>query len=152
MRDPQNFAEIKTFYIQPPLNSTNATLDSHLSAAISKQLIDKGLTPSSEDNADVTVGYLPTTATKEDGTTLNVGLGTGRFGRSGGISLGSVFSIPVGEQTSLHQGLQIDVVKDGTFIYSASGAVELEANDSISMQNKLDELVIKLLEQYPSNR
>jgi hypothetical protein len=66
--------------------------------------------------------------------------------------LGSIFSIPVGEQTTLQQGLQIDMVKDGTFVYSASGAVELESKDSISIQNKLDELVIKLLEQYPSNR
>ena len=58
----------------------------------------------------------------------------------------------MGEQTTLQQGLQIDMVKDGKFIYSASGAVELESKDSISIQNKLDELVVKLLEQYPAKR
>ena len=79
-------------------------------------------------------------------------MGTGSFGRSGGISLGSIFSIPVGEQTTLQQGLQIDMVKDGKFIYSASGVVELESKDSISIQNKLDELVIRLLEQYPPKK
>jgi len=152
MDETQNFSDIKTFYIQPPLNPINATLANHLSSAITQRLIEKGLTPSSEEDADIAVGYLPSTTTKEDGTTLNLGLGTGSYGRSGGISLGSIFSIPVGEQTTLQQGLQIDMVKDGTFVYSASGAVELESKDSISIQNKLDELVIKLLEQYPSNR
>lgn len=148
--DTQNFADIKTFYVQSPLNPINETLANHLSSTITERLIAKGLTPSVEDNADVSVGYLPSTTTKEDGTTLNLGLGTGSFGRSGGISLGSIFSIPVGEQTSLQQGLQIDIVKDGKFIYSASGIVELESKDSISIQKKLDELVTTLLEQYPT--
>lgn len=149
--DTQNFADIKTFYIQSPLNPINETLANHLSSTITERLVTKGLTPTTENEADVSVGYLPSTTTKEDGTTLNLGLGTGTFGRSGGISLGSIFSIPVGEQTSFQQGLQIDIVKDGKFIYSASGSVELESKDSISIQKKLDELVIKLLEQYPSS-
>ena len=148
--DSQNFADIKTFYIQAPLNPINETLANHLSSTITERLITKGLTPTTENEADVSVGYLPSTTTKEDGTTLNLGLGTGTFGRSGGISLGSIFSIPVGEQTSFQQGLQIDIVKDGKFIYSASGSVELESKDSISIQNKLDELVTSLLEQYPA--
>ncbi|CAB9494864.1 DUF4136 domain-containing protein [Alteromonas macleodii] len=148
--DTQNFADIKTFYIQAPLNPINETLANHLSSTITERLITKGLTPTTENEADVSVGYLPSTTTKEDGTTLNLGLGTGTFGRSGGISLGSIFSIPVGEQTSFQQGLQIDIVKDGKFIYSASGSVELESKDSISIQNKLDELVTSLLEQYPA--
>lgn len=149
--DSQNFADIKTFYIQAPLNPINETLANHLSSTITQRLITKGLTPTAEDEADVSVGYLPSTTTKEDGTTLNLGLGTGTFGRSGGISLGSIFSIPVGEQTSLQQGLQIDIVKDGRFIYSASGSVELESKNSISIQKKLDELVTALLEQYPTS-
>ncbi|MHC6646241.1 DUF4136 domain-containing protein [Alteromonas sp. HB246098] len=148
--DTQNFADIKTFYIQAPLNPINETLANHLYSTITERLITKGLTPTTENEADVSVGYLPSTTTKEDGTTLNLGLGTGTFGRSGGISLGSIFSIPVGEQTSFQQGLQIDIVKDGKFIYSASGSVELESKDSISIQNKLDELVTSLLEQYPA--
>ncbi|MDY6977967.1 MAG: DUF4136 domain-containing protein [Pseudomonadota bacterium] len=148
--DTQNFADIKTFYIQAPLNPINETLANHLSSTITERLITKGLTPTTENDADVSVGYLPSTTTKEDGTTLSLGLGTGTFGRSGGISLGSIFSIPVGEQTSFQQSLQIDIVKDGNFIYSASGSIELESKDSISIQNKLDELVTSLLEQYPA--
>lgn len=145
----QNFSDIKTFYIKAPLNSTNAVLAQHVSSTITKNLISKGLTPSTDNNADVSVGYLPSTSTKEDGATLNLGLGTGSFGRSRGISIGSIFSIPVGEQTTLQQSLQIDIVKDGNFIYSASGSIDLKAKDSISVQNALDELIGTLLEQYP---
>ena len=74
MDETQNFADIKTFYIQPPPNPINATLANHLSSAITQRLIEKGLTPSSEEDADIAVGYLPSTTTKEDGTTLNLGL------------------------------------------------------------------------------
>ena len=148
--ETQNFADIKTFYIQPPLNPINATLANHLSTAITENLIAKGLKPASEEDADIAVGYVPSTSTKEDGTTLNLGLGTGSYGRSGGISLGSIFSIPVGEQTSLQQGLQIDMVKDGKFIYSAAGSTELDGKDSISIQNSLNELVSELLNPYPN--
>ncbi len=89
--------------------------------------------------------------TKEDGTTLNVGLGTGSYSRSGSISLGSIFSIPIGDQVSLHQTLQIDITKDSQIIYSASGSVEIDSKDTISIQQKLDELVESLLASFPPN-
>ena len=54
MDETQNFADIKTFYIQP-LNPINATLANHLSSAITQRLIEKGLTPSSEEDADIAV-------------------------------------------------------------------------------------------------
>ena len=148
--ETQNFTQINTFYVQAPATQINDTLKAHLETTISDVLRAKGLTSESEENADVIVGYLPSTSSKEDGTTLSLGLGTGSYGRSGGISLGSIFNIPVGEQVSLHQTLQIDVVRNGQFIYSASGSVELEKKDSISVQQKLDELVNTLLAQYPS--
>ena len=150
--EQQNFADIETFFVKPPLNAVNQVLQNHLENKITQHLVLKGLTPATEDDADISVGYLPSTATKDDGTTLNLGLGTGSYGRSGGISLGSIFSIPVGEQVSFYQGLEIDIVKEGKFIYSASGSVELESKDSISVQAKLDELVEQLLEQYPTKR
>lgn len=148
--EEQNFTQINTFYVQAPATQINDTLKAHLETTISEVLRAKGLTSEPEENADVIVGYLPSTSSKEDGTTLSLGLGTGSYGRSGGISLGSIFNIPVGEQVSLHQTLQIDVVRNGQFIYSASGSVELEKKDSISVQQKLDELVNTLLAQYPS--
>ena len=148
--ESQNFAAINTFYIQAPLNALNSTLQQHLEMVISNKLIAKGLTPASAEKADVSVSYLPSNTTQEDGSTFNLGLGTGSYGRSGGISIGSIFSIPVGEQVSIYQHLQIDIVKDGRFVYSASGHVELDSKDSISVQQKLDELVIQLLDRYPS--
>ncbi|BFT29571.1 hypothetical protein D210916BOD24_07470 [Alteromonas sp. D210916BOD_24] len=146
----QNFAAIQTFYIQAPLNPVNSVLQQHLETAISQQLTAKGLIASSPQEADVSVGYFPSNTTKEDGSSFSLGLGTGSYGRSGGVSIGSIFNIPVGEQVSVHQHLQIDIVKDGRFIYSATGSIKLESKDSISIQAKLDELVDKLLEDYPT--
>ena len=53
---------------------------------------------------------------------------------------------------SVYQNLQIDVIKDGQFIYSATGSAELEKSDSISIQQSLTELVGELLASYPVNQ
>lgn len=151
MREETNFAELKTFYVQPPLNSLNPTLERHMASTITAVLQGKGLTAASDADADIKVGFFPSTQLKEDGTSLNIGLGTGVFGRSGGISLGSVFSVPVGDQVTEYQNLQIEVVEDGEFIYSAAGSVELEASDSITVQQALTELVQSLLAPFPVN-
>ena len=149
-RDEFNFASVNTFYVSPPLNSVNPTIENHLAASITDILTQKGLTSVSKEEADVEVGFFPSTAVKEDGKSVSIGLGTGVFGRSSGISLGSIFSIPVGDQVTQYQNLQIDIVKDGDFIYSAAGSAELETHDSITIQTALTDLVSALLEQYPA--
>ena len=102
MNDEQNFAAITTFYIQPPLNSHNETIENHLAGAISSVLMSRGLRPATKENADIEVGFFPSTALKEGGSSVNIGLGTGVFGRSSGISLGSIFSVPAGRFASIH--------------------------------------------------
>lgn len=152
MDEAQNFSAIRTFSVEPPLNAVNPTIENYLRTTITDVMTAKGLIPESPDEADVKVAFLPSTARKEDGKSVSFGLGTGSFGRSGGISLGSIFTVPVGEQVSVYQNLQIDVIKDGQFIYSATGSAELEKSDSISIQQSLTELVGELLASYPVNQ
>lgn len=97
----------------------------------------------------MTISFFPSTESKEGGTSLNIGLGTGSYGRSGGISIGGIFSIPVGEQVTQYQNLQIDMLQNTTVIYSAAGSAELEAADRITAQEALTKLVSELLEPYP---
>ena len=44
MREETNFAALKTFYVQPPLNSVNPTLEQHMASTITSVLQGKGLT------------------------------------------------------------------------------------------------------------
>jgi hypothetical protein len=148
--EEQNFDAINTFYIQSPENATSATITNYMVSTINTLLMQKGLTPVESGEADVTVLFYPSTALKEDGKSISFGLGTGAFGRSGGISLGSIFSVPVGEQVSQYQNLQVDIVKEGEFIYSAVGSTEIDEKDSITIQKKLTSLVTSLLEPYPA--
>lgn len=152
MRDETNFAALKTFYVQPPLNAFNSTLEQHMASTITTVLQGKGLNVANESEADIKVGFFPSSRVEEGGSSVSIGLGTGVFGRSGGISLGSIFSVPVGEQVTEYQNLQIEVVQDGEFIYSAAGSAELEASDSITVQQALTELIETLLEPFPANR
>ena len=150
MDEQQNFAAIKTFYVKSPLNSVNVTLENQLESAITSIMRGKGLSPVAQADADIEVAFLPTTARKQDGKSVSLGMGTGVFGRTTGISLGSIFSVPVGEQVSEYQNLQIDVIKNGSFIYSAAGSAELDASDNISVQRALSDLVRELLKPYPA--
>lgn len=150
VNEEQNFAAIQTFHVQGPLNTVNPTIENHLASSITSILIKKGLTPADKKVADMEVGFFPATARKENGKSVSFGLGTGVFGRHSGISLGSIFSVPVGDQVSQYQTLQIDMVKDGTFVYSAVGSAELDANDSITIQRELTNLVNELLAPYPN--
>ena len=148
--ETQDFQSINSFYVQPPLNSVNPTLENSIAETIAKVMTAKGLTEASQDEADVFIGFFPFVESKDEGTRLNIGLGSGTFGRSGGISIGSVFSIPVGEQFTEYQNLQIDITKKNTFVYSASGSTEIKANDAITVQRALKQLVESLLDNYPN--
>jgi hypothetical protein len=64
--------------------------------------------------------------------------------------LGGVLSVPVGEQFTDYQNLQIEVINKSTVIYSASGSIEIESNDVIAVQQALNQLVLSLLDSYPS--
>jgi hypothetical protein len=150
--ETQDFNSINSFYVKSPLNSVNPTLENSIAQTITDVLTAKGLTEASQNEADVLVGFFPFTESKDNGTRLNIGLGSGTFGRSGGISIGSVFSIPVGEQFTEYQNLQIDITRESTFVYSASGSTEIKANDAITVQRALNELVQSLLDNYPNTK
>lgn len=150
--ETQDFQSINSFYVKPALNSVNPTLENSIAQTIANVMTAKGLTEVSQDEADVFIGFFPFVESKDGGSRLNIGLGSGTFGRSGGISIGSVFSIPVGEQFTEYQNLQIDVTKENTFVYSASGSTKIEANDAITVQRALDELVESLLDNYPNTK
>lgn len=149
VNEEANFAAINTFYVQPPLNSVNANLENHITTAITSVLQSKGMQTDSKEKADVNIGFFPSTGLDKDGKSVSLGLGTSIFGSMTGLSLGGIFSVPLGEQTTQYQSLQIDVVKDGVFVYSASGRITLDAQDSIAVQQELTKLVRKLLESYP---
>ncbi|NMH59513.1 DUF4136 domain-containing protein [Alteromonas ponticola] len=150
MVDEENFKSINTFFVQPPLNPVNVPVENHVVSSISSILLSKGLSPASKDNADIEVTFFPSSAIKDNGKSMSIGLGTGVFGRSSAISLGSIFNIPVGEQVTQYQNLQIDIIQNGEFIYSAAGSTELEAKDSITIQKELTNLVHELLRPYPA--
>ncbi|QPG05536.1 DUF4136 domain-containing protein [Salinimonas marina] len=150
VNEQTNFAGIDSFYVQPPLNSVNANLENHIVTAITSVLQSKGIVPADKNSADVRVGFFPATNRDSSGKSVSFGLGTSVFGSATGLSLGSIFSVPLGEQSTQYQTLQIDVVQNGEFVYSASGRTQLEAQDSIAVQRELTELVRKLLASYPA--
>lgn len=150
VKDKQDFDGIKTFFVQQPLNEMHPGLQNHLESRIVEQLTMKGLKPSARENADVTIEYASSFSTKTDINAPQIGTGFGDYGRSGGLSMGGIFSFPVAQRDLYYQGLVIDIAKDGHFIYRAGASIELESKDTISVQARLHQLVDSLLEEYPS--
>jgi len=150
VKNKQDFEGIKTFFVQQPLNEMHPGLQNHLESRIVQQLTQRGLKPSTQENADVTVEYASSFSTRADINAPQIGTGFGDYGRSGGISMGGIYSFPIAQRDLYYQGLVIDIEKDGHFVYSAGASIELEAQDTISVQARLNKLVDKLLEEYPS--
>lgn len=69
----------------------------YLLMVIIENFIVKGFKLVFEEDVDIVVGYVFFISMKEDGIMLNLGLGIGSYGCFGGILLGSIFSIFVGE-------------------------------------------------------
>ena len=51
--ESHNFAALNTFYVTPPLNAINEVIENQVANAITRTLQSKGLTPSSEEDADI---------------------------------------------------------------------------------------------------
>ncbi|MCH4294810.1 DUF4136 domain-containing protein [Shewanella sp. 3B26] len=109
--DPKvNFGAMKTFALLSPPQTTDPLSSERIRTSVEQSLLAKGFSESATPDFKVTWAF--ETGSKPSGSGLSIGLGSGSWGRSGGVSLGTSVGIPLGGD-KLYQLIQIDVLSSG---------------------------------------
>ncbi|MEO9944559.1 DUF4136 domain-containing protein [Paraglaciecola sp.] len=144
-----SFSDIQSFSLDLPVDSPDQLRSTLLSNSIEQNLTAKGLNKTEASQSDIAVSYFAVTSTEPSNSSFSIGLGTGFGGRSGGISLGSIVSLPLGKQETIYQSLRIDIQQGDRIIWSGIDEIEIDSGNSIELQTKIDELVAKILASFP---
>jgi hypothetical protein len=130
----------------------NQLADQQLKTAVNAQLATKGLTPTTEDSADLYIGYQAALGQEKQLTTFNSGWGYGPGwgsgwygGGGGGISTTTSSTIQVGQiDLDMYDPAAKKLVWRGT----ASKTLDAKAKPE-KQQKNLNKAVAKLLKNYP---
>ncbi|MGI2168793.1 DUF4136 domain-containing protein [Shewanella sp. MF05960] len=123
-----------------------------INADIKQTLLNQGYVYQA-DNADFIVNYAFVTQDKEKNSGLSIGLGSGTWGSSGGIGLGTSIGIPLGSDTAKTQIIQIDIVdpKDKRLIWRGNGQYHFDQGGEEKAQG-INQTVIAILAQFPPQK
>ena len=80
---------------------------------------------------------------------LSIGLGTGSYGRSGAISIGTNVIVPLGSDTILFAAVTVRIIIAGNLVWSATSYREISDNRFI--EAKVDAFN-EILENFPISR
>lgn len=147
-----DFTQLHTFQQQAPAQSNDPLSASRIKIDIANTLEEKGFTQD-KSKADflVTFGYRIDDKPKDSG--LSIGLGTGTWGSSGGVSVGTSMGIPIGSSTAKVQTIQIDIIEPLTnrLIWRGSDSFNFDAGGEQKAADT-QATVSKILSQFPPQK
>ncbi len=80
---------------------------------------------------------------------LSIGLGTGSYGRSGGISIGTNVIVPIGADTLLYAGVTVRIMVAGNLVWSATSYREIADSDILKAKS---EALSEIIANFPISR
>lgn len=145
------FTRVTSYFIDPPTTGNDPLMEDRVQAAIDTELTAKGLNAAPErKHADLAVRYSLAVEDRPNTNRVSVGMGTGSYGNSGGVSVGGAVSRPVGGSTRQHLVIQIDM-SPGTeqrLVWRARDSLELRG-DATRRAADAQNLVTRLLADFP---
>jgi hypothetical protein len=149
-----NFGRATSYFIITTTGNENENeplMASRVQAAIDSELKTLGLSPAiSRQQADLAVSYSLTSEDRPNNNRVSVGMGTGSYGRSSGISVGGSVSRPVGGDTRRYIVIQIDMHPGSQerLIWRSRDALELRG-DPARRAEDAQRMVRRLLAGFP---
>jgi len=144
-----DFKTLQSFSQLAPQPNDDPLSAQRIQTEISQQLRQKGFTES-QSSPDFSVAYRLLTQDKPKDSGLSIGLGTGSFGRSGGIGIGTSVGVPLGSDTAKIQTIQIDIIdtKTNKLIWRGSDSFDFDAGGDKKAQDTA-KAVSRILAQFP---
>jgi len=131
-----DFTALHSFSQLTPKPTDDPLSAQRIQVEINNQLTQKGFIENTEA-PDFNVAYTLLTQDKPKDSGLSIGLGTGTFGRSGGIGIGTSVGVPLGSDTAKIQTIQIDIVNPKTkaLIWCGSDNFDFDASSNEEAQD-----------------
>ena len=147
-----DFTALHSFSQLTPKPTDDPLSAQRIQVEINNQLTQKGFIENTEA-PDFNVAYALLTQDKPKDSGLSIGLGTGTFGRSGGIGIGTSVGVPLGSDTAKIQTIQIDIVdpKTKTLIWRGSDSYDFDAGGNEKAQDTA-KAVSRILAQFPPTK
>jgi hypothetical protein len=147
-----DFSVLKTFSQLTVKQTDDPLTADRINDDIKQTLLNQGYLFSAS-NADFVVNYAFITENKEKDSGLSIGLGSGTWGSSGGISLGTSIGIPLGSNTAKTQTIQIDIIDpaDKRLIWRGNGQYHFDQGGEVKAQG-INQTVATILAQFPPKK
>ncbi|GAC15807.1 DUF4136 domain-containing protein [Aliiglaciecola lipolytica] len=89
---------------------------------------------------------------RDNDSSFSIGLGTGSFGRSGGVSVGGGVSVPIGSDQIPIAVVSMKVLVEGRLVWSATNSHDFKTDNASSMAKAQQEATSELLQRLPLER
>ncbi|MFB2649086.1 DUF4136 domain-containing protein [Shewanella mangrovisoli] len=144
-----DFKALQSFTQLAPQPSDDPLSAQRIQTEITQQLSQKGFTENAS-SPDFKVAYGLLTQDKPKDSGLSIGLGTGSFGRSGGIGVGTSVGVPLGSDTAKIQTIQIDIIdtKTNKLIWRGTDSFDFDGDGDKKAQDTA-KAVSRILAQFP---
>ncbi|ABM25973.1 conserved hypothetical protein [Shewanella sp. W3-18-1] len=147
-----DFAALRSFTQLTPQPTDDPLSAQRIQTEINDQLTQKGFVENTT-SPDFNVTYALLTQDKPKDSGLSIGLGTGTFGSSGGIGIGTSVGVPLGSDTAKIQTIQIDIVDPKTkkLIWRGSDSFDFDTGGDKKAQDTA-KAVSRILTQFPPQK
>ncbi|GAA6186899.1 DUF4136 domain-containing protein [Aliiglaciecola sp. NS0011-25] len=89
---------------------------------------------------------------RDNDSSFSIGLGTGSYGRSGGVSVGGGVSLPIGSDQIPVAVVSMKVLVNDRLVWSATNSHDFKTDNSASLAKAQRVVVKELLERFPLTR
>ena len=139
----KQFSQLDVTHTDDPLSADRITQN------IKQILTQKGFIADAAQ-PDFLVTYAFKTQDKPKDSGLSIGLGTGTWGNSGGIGIGTSVGVPLGSDTAKIQVIQIDILDPQTqnLIWRGSDSFDFDSGGQDKAE-RTSKAVTKILSTFP---
>lgn len=144
-----DFSQLHTFSSITTASNSDPLSAQRITDAIQSSLLAQGFNQA-DDAAQFKVNYTFSITNKPKTSGLSIGLGTGSWGSSGGVGIGTSVGVPIGSDSAKLQTIQIDMIDTRTqqLIWRGSDSFSFDSGGADKAQ-LTQQTVAKILAQFP---
>lgn len=135
--------EVSSVNLEDPISASRLILQT------TRILENNGLVPSQEGKVDAIFELDHFMEERPNDSRFSIGLGTGSYGRSGGIGVGGSVDLPLGEDLIPFAVVIVNVIANDTLAWTATHSVEVDPDKSTGFADAQQKALKEIFAKYP---